>query len=289
LNVVSYALFPKHRSPPAIQEGVIDLEDDKSIDMEGSEPEDLELAKILEESRAAAAKKVEQERLLRTGSRQAGGEQETKIKIRVYWEPPPGAHAKWAFAFIYTAPFRRLFETITQKVEGVRMEDIVLLYEGKRLYPGGSPKAAHMRTDKTSEIRAFHVSTWMTKQADSLPYVTSPPSTSHISSAERVPGVSAPESVSREASVALEGDDAEVIKLFLRCRARPDPLRLNVRTSAKCGRVIDAYLKKLTKEGIVPQSREGVRIVLDGEEVDDNATVESLEVEEGDQLDVSGV
>lgn len=37
------------------------------------------------------------------------------------------------------------------------MEDIVLLYEGKRLYAGGSPKAARMRTDKTSEIRAFRL------------------------------------------------------------------------------------------------------------------------------------
>lgn len=35
------------------------------------------------------------------------------------------------------------------------MEDIVLLYEGKRLYAGGSPKAARMRTDKSSEIRAL--------------------------------------------------------------------------------------------------------------------------------------
>lgn len=69
--------------------------------MEGEEPEDAELAKILEESRAAAAKKVEQERLMRTSSQQAVGEQETKIKIRVFWEPPPGAHAKWAFAFTY--------------------------------------------------------------------------------------------------------------------------------------------------------------------------------------------
>jgi len=98
----------------------------------------------------------------------------------------------------------------------------------------------------------------------------------------------APERALREASVALGDDDAEVIKVFLRCRARPDPLRLNVRTSAKCRRVIDAYLKKLS-EGIIPQSRKEVRIVLDGEEVDDNAAVESLDVEAGDQLDVSGV
>jgi len=184
------------------------------------------------------------------------------------------------------------------------MQDIVLLYEGTRLYAGGSPKAAHMRTDKTSEIRtchlsvikpsliisfvgACHLSTWA--ERDSLPYITTPPSTSHISGREQIPRMLASERALREASVALEDDDAEVIKLFLRCRARPDPLRLNIRTSAKCGRVIDAYLKKLAKEGIIPQSRKEVRIVLDGEEVDDNATVESLEVETGDQLDVSGV
>jgi hypothetical protein len=126
------------------------------------------------------------------------------------------------------------------------------------------------------------------KTAERL-YITSPPPTSHVSSGEQVPGMSAPESALREASVALEDDDVEIVKLFLRCRARPEPLRLNVRTTAKCGMVIDAYLKKLAKEGIVPQSREAVRIVLDGEEVDDNATVEGLEVEDGDQLDVSGV
>jgi len=76
------------------------------------------------------------------------------------------------------------------------MRDIVLLYEGTQLYAGGSPKAAHMRTDKMSEIRtchlsvikpsliiffvgACHLSTWT--ERDSLPYITSPPSTSHIS------------------------------------------------------------------------------------------------------------
>ena len=81
---------------------MIDLDDDdKSTIMEDEEPEDPELAKILEESRAAAAKKVEQERLLRTGSHQADEVSDIKIKIRVFWEPPPGAHAKWAFAFTY--------------------------------------------------------------------------------------------------------------------------------------------------------------------------------------------
>ena len=75
---------------PITQEGVIDLEDDKSIEMENEEPGDPELTKILEESRAAAAKKFERT----PGAQQADGQQETKIKIRVYWEPPPGAHAK---------------------------------------------------------------------------------------------------------------------------------------------------------------------------------------------------
>ena len=117
-------------------------------------------------------------------------------------------------------------------------------------------------------------------ERDPLPH--NPPSTSHISGGQ-------PESASREASVALGGDDAEIIKLFLRCRARPDPLRLNVRTSAKCTKVIDAYLKKLAKEGIVPQSREEVKVMLDGEQVDDNDTFESLGFEDGDQVDVSGV
>ena len=129
----------------------------------------------------------------------------------------------------------------------------------------------------------------MTREADSLFPVASLPSTSLISSGDQVSEVLAPENAPREASVAPEDDEAEVITLFLRCRARPEPLRLNVRTSAKCGRVIDAYLKKLAKEGIVPQNREEVRIVLDGEEVDDNATMESVEVEDGDQLDVGGV
>jgi len=99
--VNSYALFPKHPSHPVTQEGVIGLEDHKSIDMEDEEPEDPGFTKILEESRAAAAKKVEQERLLRAGAQQQDGEQETRINIRVYWEPPPGARAKWAFAFTY--------------------------------------------------------------------------------------------------------------------------------------------------------------------------------------------
>ena len=74
--------------------------------MEDEEPEDPELTRILEETRAVAAKKVEQERLLRAGAQQADGQQETKIKIRVHWEPPPGAHEKWAFGFTYVYQLR---------------------------------------------------------------------------------------------------------------------------------------------------------------------------------------
>ena len=57
----------------------------------------------------------------------------------------------------------------------------------------------------------------------SLPYITPPPSTSRISDSEQIPRAS------REASTALEDDDAEmIITLFLLGRAQPDPLRLNV-------------------------------------------------------------
>ena len=86
--------------------------------MENAEPEDAELAKILEESRAAAAKKVEQERLLSTSSQQAVGEQETKIKIRVYWEPPPGARAKWAFAFTFVCQPHSVRSLLTLSSDG---------------------------------------------------------------------------------------------------------------------------------------------------------------------------
>ena len=43
-------------------------------------------------------------------------------------------------------------------------------------------------------------------------------------------------------------------------------------------------IKKLANETLVPRGREEVRIVLDGKKVDDNATVGSLEVGDGDQL-----
>jgi hypothetical protein len=85
-------LFSKQRSLVG-QEGIIDLEDTNTFNEEHEGLEDPELATILEESRVAAAKKVQQERLLKTGSLVVDLEPDIKIKIRVYWE--------WAFAFIY--------------------------------------------------------------------------------------------------------------------------------------------------------------------------------------------
>ena len=140
------------------------------------------------------------------------------------------------------------------------MQYIVLLYEGKRLYAGGSPKAAQMRTAKTSGIRTCHLKVMKSSLKifcrcfpliNLLPYITSPPT--HISGKEQMPRMLAPERALREAPVALEDDNSEVIILFLRCWARPDPLRLNVRTSAKCGRVIDAYLRSWPRRGLYPK------------------------------------
>ena len=50
-------------------------------------------------------------------------------------------------------------------------------------------------------------------ERDSLPYVTFPPSTTHMSNKRQVSRMSVPGSVSREAPVALEGDDAGFIVL----------------------------------------------------------------------------
>src|SRR5258706_4651930 len=92
-------------------------------------------------------------------------------------------------------------------------------------------------------------------ERESLPYITYPLSTTHISNRQHVSRVSAHENASREERVAP---------------GTASPHRLNVRSHAKCGRGFGAYLKKLAKEAFVSQSREKVRIVLDGEEVDNN-------------------
>ena len=98
----------------------------------------------------------------------------------------------------------------------------------------------------------------MTKKVerDSLPYIPSSPSISLILGRGQAQGISTPENTFRGALVALEDDDTKVFKLFLQCRARRDPLRLNVRTSSKCEWAIDVYPKELAEEGIVAQSGE---------------------------------
>ena len=60
-----------------------------------------------------------------------------------------------------------------------------------------------------------------------------------------------------------ERDSLPPLQLLLRAR----------RPSAQCGRVIGGYLRKLAG-GSVPKSREESSIVLDGEGLGDNATVD---------------
>ena len=98
--------------------------------------------------------------------------------------------------------------------------------------------------------------------------------------------MSAPENALRGGYAVLE-DDNITEKLFLWCWVSPDPLRLNVWTSFKCEHVIDEHLEKSSKKGVV--TVEEVRIVLDGEEVDANVTVESLEIKDRDRLNIGGV
>ena len=141
-----------------------------SIEIVDEESDNRELARILgavcgccKEGRAGTSPK--------NAFTQARGEKETRIKIRVYWKLPPGAHATWTFAFTYVCQLHSVYVLlITLPPDGAILKviqnhhaesggrqdaNIVFPYDGKRLYARGSPKVTHMRTKRLKFVRSI--------------------------------------------------------------------------------------------------------------------------------------
>ena len=133
--------------------------------------------------------------------------------------------------------------------------------------PGGSPQEAHMRTRRLKFVHLISASSSGVREClfTCFPLIDLDDqdcrrrlATSHYLSSlllpPRIPtgnkyrGCQLLTTPNREKHRCTECNDAEITTPFLWCGAQPDPLRLNVRPSAKRGRTMGGHLRKLARD-----------------------------------------
>lgn len=93
-----------------------------------------------------------------------------------------------------------------------------------------------------------------------------------------------PEERPRSPSYVSDAEDSiEKVKLVFRSSTTEVTIRIPVDTT--CGKAVDLFVKKA---GLQP-GRKRAKIVVDGDKQDDNATIGSLDLEDGDMVEITGI
>lgn len=75
-------------------------------------------------------------------------------------------------------------------------------------------------------------------------------------------------------------------RLLVRSRLTSAPIALTVRTTATCGAIVRAFIKKT---GLDANKANKAKIVVDGDKMDDNTEIGDADLEDGDMVDVDGL
>lgn len=99
------------------------------------------------------------------------------------------------------------------------------------------------------------------------------------------PGAGSDENDSDSDIQSQVSDADETFKLVLRSAATgAKTFTLTVRQTTTCGAIVKAFLKKAGRKG-----GDGARLVVDGEKMDPGAMIQEADLEDGDQVEVTGV
>ncbi|KAG8743507.1 hypothetical protein FRC10_011898 [Ceratobasidium sp. 414] len=197
------------------------------------------------------------------------------LELHIKWIPHPeqpqyfenGDHA-WAF----DVPQNKAFGEVRRMLTGLPMSIIpILRCKGRRLFDGGTP--ASLFAGKKLEIQAMTLATHQYYEERHQDPLSAPASDEP---AEEVV------TDSREGSPAAAAD-----KITLRLRTGPKdnhPQTVRVLSNSTIETVIAAFLSKTGRMGM-----QGVRLQIDGEDLEMDSTIADADLEDGDLVEVAGV
>ncbi|KAJ3867710.1 hypothetical protein EV359DRAFT_33815 [Lentinula novae-zelandiae] len=287
-----------------------DIEDD--FEEEDSFVYDPQLAKIAQNVKS-------QSKLLghTSSSAEPNGGNDT-VNITVRWEPHPlnehGKRDTWGFKLDRTDNFSELFESVAEEAN-VLADKLVMAYRGNRFFSSVTPQTLNIWSD--AEFVACDLPTYEYKRkvaaeqlrseaaAKANKTTTEPPSNIiEIDSDEEDDKIG-------PSTPAGDDQDEDKFKLVLRSALTSKDITLNVRSTTKCGAIVNAFLKKAGLMEKYPalsdsaadgsslqkktKSRRSVvgstinkvpKLSIDGDKVGNDIEIGDYDLEEGDMVEV---
>ncbi|KAG8714437.1 hypothetical protein FRC09_017636 [Ceratobasidium sp. 395] len=193
------------------------------------------------------------------------------VELNIKWFPHPeqpqyfekGDHS-WTFN---NKPFGEVRRMLTGFPPPVLP---ILRCKGRKLFDGGTP--ASLFAGKKLEIQAMTLATHQYYEERHQDPLSAPPSDEVENEATN----------SREGSPAAAGD-----KITLRLRTGPKdnhPQTVRVLSNSTIETVIAAFLSKTGRTGM-----QGVRLQIDGEDLEMESTIADADLEDGDLVEVAGI
>ncbi|KAG5353888.1 hypothetical protein E4T56_gene13385 [Termitomyces sp. T112] len=224
------------------------------------------------------------------------------VQVAVKWKPhplnPEGKEGLWIFKMSRDDSFQDLFEATAEEA-CIRIENLILTFEGKRIYASVTPTAFQMwgevelvGCDKvTHEYLRTHPINLVPATVEEIPSDSDAPSSSHTQDEEE-----------KAQDSEAEG---ETFKLILRSSLSTKDITLTVRPTTKCGAIVKAYLKKTgladqysglfdeggKKGGKGKKSGEETdpRLCIDGDKMGNDVEIGDADLEDGDMVEVVGL
>ncbi|KAJ4491206.1 hypothetical protein C8J55DRAFT_556793 [Lentinula edodes] len=286
-----------------------DVEDD--FEEEDSFVYDPQLAKI------AQNVKSQSELLGHTSSSAEPSGGNDTVNIIVRWEPHPlnehGKRDTWGFKLDRTDNFSELFESVAEEAN-VLADKLVMAYRGNRFFSSVTPQTLNIWSD--AEFVACDLPTYEYKRKVAAEQLRSEAAAKANKTTTDPPRILSRLTLTKKTTKstgAPAGDDQDEdkFKLVLRSALTSKDITLNVRSTTKCGAIVNAFLKKAGLMEKYPalsdsaadgsslqkktKSRRSVagstinkvpKLSIDGDKVGNDIEIGDYDLEEGDMVEV---
>ncbi|KAF8887183.1 hypothetical protein BD779DRAFT_1662606 [Infundibulicybe gibba] len=228
------------------------------------------------------------------------------LNVSVKWKPHPlnkaGKEHIWVFKINRDDNFRELFEATAEEAS-ILTQNLIMLYDGKRVFPSVTPKTLRIYGDAELGSVACEATAYDYMRSNDLVHASSNSlEDTNASSDTEVPEIP----LQSQESDAESEADGDKLKLILRSALTEKDITLTVRPTTKCGAIVKAFLKKAGLAANYPnlfepdspsaakkqkngKSGKEPKISVDGDSMDNNVEIGEADLEDGDLVEVVGL
>ncbi|KAI0357533.1 hypothetical protein OH77DRAFT_1422395 [Trametes cingulata] len=274
---------------------------------------------VLDDELAAIARRVKEEARRHGGTPVPEGGGPETVKLRIVWTPhplnPEGRQEVWAMKQKRHENFHQLCAEIAD-LASVRQENVVLTYDGKRVFHSSTPHSIGIWAEAELEACDKFTHQYLQENKRMRSVSIAPPDSAEFQgdrrrspSRTRSPSITEL-SDSGSGEISLPGSEgqnekpADTFHLVIRSeRTKEKDITLRVRPTTKCGAIVRAFLAKAGLESEYPENALAGKargrgkaaaakvpaLSVDGDRMDPETEIGEADLEDGDQVEVVGL